>query len=74
MGPLGTNTTTVSYKTRVRLQVSNADADLKTEVISPLFKLIAQFDVTQPENGYIVYAENTTTKVKWSILKGVGID
>ncbi|MBI4430394.1 MAG: hypothetical protein HY587_01610, partial [Candidatus Omnitrophica bacterium] len=57
-----------------RIKITNA-AD-ETDVLSEGtdFKIGAQFDVTFPENGAPVYAEDVNTNITWTTPKGSGIN
>jgi len=73
--------TGVTNKARIRLVAPNPDADLVAtwEASSnpgddQMFRIGAQFDITAPENGAPVYAENTETQITWNTLKGTGIN
>jgi hypothetical protein len=56
-----------------RIKIEDAADAANTYHIGSLFSVGAQFDITGPENGAAVYAENTTTKITWATLKGTGI-
>jgi len=73
--------TTVTNKVRIRLVAPNPDPDLvatweasSNPVDDQMFRIGAQFDITAPENGAPVYAENTETQITWNTLKGTGIN
>jgi len=64
----------VSNKARVKVVATSVvDPELTVTAVGADFRIGAQFDITAPENGAPVYAENTVTQITWNTDKGTGI-
>ncbi|MCP4650263.1 MAG: apolipoprotein A1/A4/E family protein, partial [PVC group bacterium] len=63
---------TVTNTARIRIEDA-ADA-ANTYSIGADFKIGAEFDITYPENGQVVYAEDTTTDIDWDTDRGTAIN